>query len=85
MLLGLVRAGHSIAALAQWLIGDMPEETPGRLRTLLDDWRTASRRGGIDISAIYPPKKTVSSKVRAFVDFFYREAGRWRTDRFAVT
>ena len=70
MLLGLVQAGQGLAVLPDWLIKHEPVGEPGPLRTLLDDWQAGSERGGVDIWAIYPPKKTVSSKVRAFVDFF---------------
>lgn len=70
MLLGLAEAGHGIALLPQWLTGMSPDGTPGKLRTLLDGWQASSERSGADIWALYPPKKTVSSKVRAFVDFF---------------
>lgn len=70
MLLGMVQAGHGIALLPRWLIGDTPDRGTGPLRMLLDDWHASSERGGVDIWALYPPKKTVSSKVRAFVDFF---------------
>lgn len=71
LLLGLAGTGHGIALLPQWLLGDRRDD--GKLHILLDEWQASSERGGADIWALYPPKKTVSSKVRAFVDFF---AGR---------
>ena len=59
----MTAAGAGIALLPSWLV----EQT--NLSPLLSRW-TVNASKNAAIWAVYPPKKNVSSKVRAFVDFF---------------
>lgn len=67
-LLDLAEAGAGVALLPSWSLGDSLRA--GRLVRLLPEWE--AHIGGSDpaVWAVYPPKKTVSSKVRAFMDFY---------------
>ncbi|MDB5776937.1 MAG: LysR family transcriptional regulator [Herbaspirillum sp.] len=67
-MLALALAGCGIALLPTWIIG--PALREGRLIRALPDWEAHPRRQQPSIWVLYPPKKTVSSKVRAFVDFY---------------
>jgi DNA-binding transcriptional LysR family regulator len=71
-LLEMTLAGAGIALLPPWL-ADATAEAQG-LRRLLPGWTVD---GGTDAAIwfVYPPKKTVSSKVRAFVDFYAARIG----------
>lgn len=66
--LDLALAGCGIALLPPWLAGTALRE--GRLIHLLPEWEARAGRTEPAIWAVYPPKKIVSSKVRAFVDFY---------------
>ena len=61
-LLAMTAAGAGIALLPSWLIAATSVER------VLSAW-TVNAGSNTAIWAVYPPKKTVSSKVRAFVDF----------------
>ncbi|WP_146654546.1 LysR family transcriptional regulator [Labilithrix luteola] len=67
----LARAG--IALLPVWLL-DAAAEAQG-LRRILPGWTVDAGDDGAAIWFLYPPKKTVSSKVRAFVDFYAARLG----------
>ncbi|MGU7785105.1 substrate binding domain-containing protein [Burkholderia sp. PU8-34] len=67
-LLDLAIAGQGIALLPTWAVADAIRD--GRLLHLLPDWAVQPSRAAPAIWAVYPPKKTVSSKVRAFIDFY---------------
>lgn len=67
-LLELALAGCGVALLPTWLIG--PALREGRLVHVLPEWEARTGRAEPAIWAVYPPKKIVSSKVRAFVDFY---------------
>ncbi|CAB3752224.1 LysR family transcriptional regulator [Paraburkholderia solisilvae] len=67
-LLELAIAGCGIALLPTWSAADALRQ--GRLVQLLPDWDAQTSHGEPAIWAVYPPKKTVSSKVRAFLDFY---------------
>ncbi|MEJ0004640.1 MAG: hypothetical protein WDN30_15870 [Pararobbsia sp.] len=47
----------------------------GRLVRVLPEWEARTGRDEPAIWAVYPPKKIVSSKVRAFVDFYAEVIG----------
>jgi len=47
-----------------------------QLVQLLPDWEARPTRSHPAIWAVYAPKKIVSSKVRAFVDFYAEMFGR---------
>ncbi|WP_186100947.1 LysR family transcriptional regulator [Burkholderia gladioli] len=64
----LAIAGCGIALLPVWALGHALRD--GRLVHLLADWDVQTARTASAIWAVYPPKKTVSSKVRAFIDFY---------------
>lgn len=66
--LHMVRDGLGVALLPTWLLSE--EILAGRLLPLLTDW-TCSPAPEPDwaIWGVYPPKKTVSPKVRAFLAF----------------
>jgi DNA-binding transcriptional LysR family regulator len=67
-LLELAIAGCGIALLPTWSVGDALRK--GELVRLLPEWEAQTSRAAPAIWAVYPPKKTVSSKVRAFLDFY---------------
>ena len=67
-LLEVVLAGFGVALLPSWLAAAHLET--GQLRQLLPDWEARSSEGTAAVWGVYPPKKVVSSKVRAFLDFF---------------
>ena len=78
-LLTCALAGQGVALLPTWLAH--AELARGALLSLLPDWE-----GSIEqdfekaIWAVYPPKKIVSPKVRAFIDFFearFRKPAYW--------
>jgi DNA-binding transcriptional LysR family regulator len=66
--LELALAGCGIALLPTWLAGTALRD--GRLIQVLPEWEARTGRAEPAIWAVYPPKKIVSSKVRAFVDFY---------------
>lgn len=73
-LLGLALEGLGIALLPNWLVSE--EVRAGRLVALLKDWEWLIAPGPKRaIWAVYPPKKIVSPKVRAFVDFIAERLG----------
>lgn len=86
-LLQLARDGLGIALLPTWI---MPEELAARrLVPILDDWHWAIASGPERaIWGVYPPKRIVAPKVRAFLAFFAARFGRppyWeRMDRDAA-
>jgi DNA-binding transcriptional LysR family regulator len=67
-LLELAIAGCGIALLPAWSVGDALRQ--GQLVRLLPGWEAQTSRAAPAVWAVYPPKKTVSSKVRAFLDFY---------------
>jgi DNA-binding transcriptional LysR family regulator len=72
-LLQAVRDGLGLALLPSWLLTE--DLRTGRLTPLLAGWECDIARGPQPaIWGVYPPKKTVSPKVRAFLDFL---AGRY--------
>jgi DNA-binding transcriptional LysR family regulator len=66
--LELALAGCGVALLPTWLVSTALRE--GRLVHVLPEWEARTGRAEPAIWAVYPPKKIVSSKVRAFVDFY---------------
>ena len=72
-LLDVTLAGRGIALLPDWLAYDALSE--GRLTHLLPEWEVRSSREEAAIWAVYPRKKTVSSKVRSFIDFLAEKLG----------
>ncbi|WP_246725885.1 LysR family transcriptional regulator [Rhizobium lusitanum] len=73
-LLDAALSGLGIALLPTWLVsGDLQS---GRLVTLLADWEWSIASGPQRaIWAVYPPKKVVSPKVRAFLTFMSERFG----------
>jgi DNA-binding transcriptional LysR family regulator len=73
-LLDAVLAGLGIALLPSWLTGEAIEA--GQLTPLLLDWEALISPGARRaIWAVYPPKKVVSPKVRAFLSFIEARFG----------
>lgn len=73
-LLGLALDDLGIALLPNWLVSE--EVCSGRLVALLTDWEWLIAPGPTRaIWAVYPPKRIVSPKVRAFVDFLAERLG----------
>ncbi len=73
-LLAAAQAGLGAALLPTWLVGDLLRD--GSLVRLLPDWRWSIAPGPEPaIWGVYPPKKVVSPKVRAFLDFIARRFG----------
>lgn len=68
--LELALRGFGIAFLPTWLIA--PEIDAGRMVRILSDWEIRGGRAPEAVWAIYPPKRVVSTKVRAFMDHFGR-------------
>lgn len=64
----LAIAGCGIALLPDWSIGAAVKA--GKLVNLLPEWEAHATRAEPAVWGVYPPKKTVSSKVRAFLDFY---------------
>ncbi|HEY0296373.1 MAG TPA: LysR family transcriptional regulator [Bordetella sp.] len=73
VILALALAGRGVALLPTWLAGPMLRD--GRLAHLLPGWEARAEQAEPAIWAVYPPKKIVSSKVRAFVDFYAETIG----------
>ncbi|MFM0736437.1 LysR family transcriptional regulator [Paraburkholderia xenovorans] len=71
--LELAVAGCGLALLPTWLASTALRE--GRLVHALPAWEARTGRAEPAIWAVYPPKKIVSSKVRAFVDFYAEAIG----------
>lgn len=65
--LQLALASCGLALLPTWLASTALRE--GTLLHALPEWEARTGRAEPAIWAVYPPKKIVSSKVRAFVDF----------------
>ncbi len=66
--------GLGVALLPTWLVG--PDIGSGTLVRLLDDWRADISPGPERaIFAVYPPKRVVSPKVRAFIDMLVQAIG----------
>lgn len=72
-LLAVTLAGRGIALLPSWLADEALGD--GRLTRILPDWDIRSSREEASIWAVYPRKKTVSSKVRSFIDFLAEKLG----------
>lgn len=80
-LLDAALSGLGIALLPTWLAGS--DIKAGRLAVLLPDWQASLAPGDRAIWGLYPPKKVVSPKVRAFLDFVEERFGRpayWDTE-----
>jgi DNA-binding transcriptional LysR family regulator len=78
--LSLAVEGRGIALLPTWAIG--PALREGRLVQLLPEWEAQPTRAAPAVWAVYPPKRTVSSKVRAFIDFYaaiFSREGYWES------
>jgi DNA-binding transcriptional LysR family regulator len=74
-LLCAARDGLGLALLPTWLLGE--DIRGGTLVPLLSGWRWAIAPGPERaIWGVYPPKKTVSPKVRAFLAFFTERFGK---------
>ena len=71
--LELALAGCGMAYLPTWLVSTALRG--GRLVHVLEQWEARTGRGEPAIWAVYPPKKIVSSKVRAFLDFYTEVIG----------
>jgi DNA-binding transcriptional LysR family regulator len=84
-LLAATIAGLGVALLPSWLAGQ--ELSGGQLAELLPAWEGLIAPGpDRAIWGIYPPKKIVSPKVRAFLTFLERRFGKppyW--DRLSIT
>jgi DNA-binding transcriptional LysR family regulator len=74
-LLDAALAGLGIALLPTWLTGEATRT--GRLTLLLPDWEAFIAAGPQRaIWGVYPPKKVVSPKVRAFLSFIEARFGK---------
>jgi DNA-binding transcriptional LysR family regulator len=73
-LLDAVLAGLGVALLPTWLTGNAIAE--GRLVTVLSEWDVQPTAGATSaIWGVYPPKKVVPPKVRAFLVFIEQRFG----------
>jgi DNA-binding transcriptional LysR family regulator len=72
-LLAAALDGRGVALLPTWLVYEPLRD--GRLTNLFPAWDIRSAREDASIWAVYPRKKTVSSKVRSFIDFFAEKFG----------
>ncbi len=70
-LLQMAMAGQGLAVLPDWQVEDACRQ--GMLRPVLEAWTVRPRREPTWVWALYPRKLTVSSKVRAFIDFYVRQ------------
>ncbi|GLQ87544.1 LysR family transcriptional regulator [Dyella flagellata] len=74
-LLDTALAGLGIALLPTWLIGESVAE--GKLQRVLPEWEARIAPGpSRAIWGVYPPKKLVSPKVRAFLAFMASRFGQ---------
>jgi DNA-binding transcriptional LysR family regulator len=74
-LLSAASANLGLALLPTWLLGE--DIRAGRLVPLLSAWECSIAQGPERaIWGVYPPKKTVSPKVRAFLTFFSERFGK---------
>lgn len=64
-----LRAGFGLSLIPRAYVGEDIER--GRLRTVLDDWSTVE----LSVYAVYPSRRYVVTKVRAFLDFLVEELG----------
>jgi len=71
--LALAVAGCGVALLPSWLAA--ADLRAGHLQQVLPEWEVRAGRAEPAVWAAYPPKKIVSSKVRAFVDFYAQAFG----------
>ncbi|KAB0685587.1 LysR family transcriptional regulator [Burkholderia territorii] len=71
--LALAVAGCGVALLPTWLAS--ADLRAGKLQQVLPEWEARLGRAEPAVWAAYPPKKIVSSKVRAFVDFYAEAFG----------
>jgi len=63
VILALLLAGHGIALMPTWLVGEYLQD--GRLTQVLTDYVAPDAQ----IYAVYPPGRHLSPKVRSFVDY----------------
>lgn len=74
-ILEIARAGHGIALLPTWLTGE--DVANGRLVILLPEWTALIALGPERaIWVVYPPKKVVPPKVKAFIAFLEKRFGK---------
>ncbi|SDH37699.1 DNA-binding transcriptional regulator, LysR family [Paraburkholderia steynii] len=79
-LIAVALAGRGVALLPTWAIGTALRD--GKLVHLLPEWDVQPTRAAPAIWAVYPRKKTVSSKVRTFIDFYtavFNQKGYWES------
>ena len=70
-------AGRGMALLPAWTVGRALRER--KLVRLLPGWEARPTRAVPAVRGVYPPKKkTVASKVRAFLDFYAKLYARKR-------
>lgn len=77
-MLEMAAAGRGMALLPTWAVGRAVRE--GKLVRLLPGWEAQPTRAAPAVWGVYPPKKTVASKVRAFLDFYaklYARSDYW--------
>lgn len=75
VILELCRAGHGIALLPTWLVGECLRE--GHLKQVLNGYAASDSQ----IYAVYPPGRHLSPKVRSFVDHMvahFKTSPLWR-------
>ncbi|WP_248807067.1 LysR family transcriptional regulator [Pseudomonas sp. MWU13-2100] len=68
-----VRQGLGMALLPDWLVADLLRQ--GELVHWLPDWQAQATQIAASLWFVYPPKRTVSSKVRSFIDFMLERIG----------
>lgn len=73
-LLEMTLAGLGLALLPTWIAGK--DMNAGRLSVVLPEWQARLAPGDRAIWGVYPPKKVVSPKVRAFLDFIEERFGK---------
>lgn len=68
-----LRAGFGVSLIPWVYVGE--DIAAGRLRTVLDDWSAVE----LSVYAVYPSRRNVVPKVRAYVDFLVEELGQLET------
>ena len=71
MILELGLLGQGIMVHPMWMVSPYLED--GRLVRLLPDYVVQNRLGNADLFVVYPSSRSLSKKVRAFVDFLVAE------------
>ncbi|MES2871218.1 MAG: LysR substrate-binding domain-containing protein [Pseudomonadota bacterium] len=72
-----LQQGLGVALLPDWLVAEKLKR--GEVVQWLPDWHVQATPVAASLWLVYPPKRTVSSKVRCFIDFMVEHLGSSRS------